>query len=128
MPATVRDNTVLHCFELDAEGEAAVAYYQLTPGVITFTHTEVPPHLQGHVARELGPLGQHLEHHAETKLRADHHIGGGELLAHDIRSRRDRLGHHVHHRVEVAIAEHAAARLLLARGGAVGHRRLDAAW
>ena len=39
----------------------------------------------------------------------------------------DRLGQHVHHRVEVAIAEHAAARLLLARESPVGDGGLDAA-
>jgi predicted GNAT family acetyltransferase len=43
----VRNNTALHRFELDAEGHAAVAYYRLSPGVITFTHTEVPAELSG---------------------------------------------------------------------------------
>jgi uncharacterized protein len=45
---TVRNNTALHRFELDADGHTAVAYYRLSPGVITFTHTEVPPALSGH--------------------------------------------------------------------------------
>ena len=48
MTATVRDNPAMHRFELDADGGVAVAYYQLTPGVITFTHTEVPQALSGH--------------------------------------------------------------------------------
>jgi predicted GNAT family acetyltransferase len=44
---TVRDNPALSRFELDLNGKTAVAYYQLSPGVITFRHTEVPPELSG---------------------------------------------------------------------------------
>jgi predicted GNAT family acetyltransferase len=47
MSDTIRDNTTLHRFELDADGHTAVAYYTLAPGVITFTHTEVPQELSG---------------------------------------------------------------------------------
>lgn len=47
MPEHVRDNESLHRFELDADGSTAVAYYRLSPGVITFTHTEVAPALRG---------------------------------------------------------------------------------
>jgi len=47
MSDEVRDNTQLHRFELDADGHTAVAHYRLSPGVITFTHTEVPPELSG---------------------------------------------------------------------------------
>jgi uncharacterized protein len=43
MSSPVRDSTALARFELAAEGTAAVAYYRLADGVITFTHTEVPP-------------------------------------------------------------------------------------
>lgn len=43
----IRNNTELHRFELDLGEEKAVAYYWLTPGVITFTHTEVPTALWG---------------------------------------------------------------------------------
>jgi uncharacterized protein len=43
----VRDNPSRHRFELDVEGRVAVANYQLSPGVITFTHTEVPQELSG---------------------------------------------------------------------------------
>jgi len=43
----VRNNTALHRFELEVEGGLAAAYYQLAPGVITFTHTEVPQSLSG---------------------------------------------------------------------------------
>jgi hypothetical protein len=45
---TVRDNPALNRFELDVDGQMAVAYYQLAPGVITFRHTEVPQELSGH--------------------------------------------------------------------------------
>ena len=48
MTGKVRDNAALNRFELDADGHVAVAYYRRTPGVITFTHTEVPPALEGH--------------------------------------------------------------------------------
>jgi predicted GNAT family acetyltransferase len=50
LPDTVRDNPALSRFELDHDGRTAVAvsYYQLSPGVITFRHTEVPPELSGH--------------------------------------------------------------------------------
>lgn len=47
MPNTVRNNTELQRFELDANGHTAVAYYHVSPGVITFTHTEVPQELSG---------------------------------------------------------------------------------
>jgi predicted GNAT family acetyltransferase len=43
----VRNNTALNRFELDADGHVAVAYYRLSPGVITFTHTEVPAERSG---------------------------------------------------------------------------------
>jgi len=42
----VRNNTARHRFELDVgDGQTAVAYYQLSRDVITFTHTEVPQQL-----------------------------------------------------------------------------------
>jgi predicted GNAT family acetyltransferase len=43
----VRNNAAENRFELDAGGHLAVAYYRLSPGVVTFTHTEVPPALSG---------------------------------------------------------------------------------
>jgi predicted GNAT family acetyltransferase len=43
----IRDNKVQHRFEMDAGTDTAVAYYGLAPGVITFTHTEVPAALWG---------------------------------------------------------------------------------
>ena len=47
MPDAVRDNKAQQRFEMDAGGDIAVAYYRLAPGVVTFTHTEVPAALQG---------------------------------------------------------------------------------
>ena len=50
MAETVRDNRAEHRFELDVAGELAVAYYgadPAAPGVIVFTHTEVPQALSG---------------------------------------------------------------------------------
>ncbi|MEA3026063.1 MAG: uncharacterized protein QOF91_1348 [Alphaproteobacteria bacterium] len=47
MPDAVRDNKALQRFEMDAGNDVAVAYYRLEPGVITFTHTEVPAALWG---------------------------------------------------------------------------------
>ena len=48
MDAAVRDNPDRNRFELEADGQLAVAYYQLAPGVITFTHTQVPQEMSGH--------------------------------------------------------------------------------
>ena len=47
MSSEIRDNKAESRFEMDADGELAVAYYRREPGVITFTHTEVPYRLQG---------------------------------------------------------------------------------
>jgi len=47
MPDAVRDNKARHRFEMDAGSDIAVAHYRLAPGVMTFTHTEVPAALQG---------------------------------------------------------------------------------
>jgi uncharacterized protein len=43
----VRNNTALNRFELDVDGRIAVAHYRPSPGLITFTHTEVPSELGG---------------------------------------------------------------------------------
>jgi uncharacterized protein len=48
VPGTVRDNPALNRFELEVDGRLALAYYELSPGVITFRHTEVPPEMSGH--------------------------------------------------------------------------------
>jgi predicted GNAT family acetyltransferase len=44
---SVQDNEAKHQFELIVEGHTALAAYRLKPGVITFTHTEVPKELGG---------------------------------------------------------------------------------
>jgi hypothetical protein len=47
MSDEVRNNPAQGRFELSADGGMAATYYDLSPGVITFTHTEVPPALEG---------------------------------------------------------------------------------
>jgi predicted GNAT family acetyltransferase len=47
MSEIVRDNPAGHRFELVADGHTAFAEYTLAPGLITFTHTVVPPELGG---------------------------------------------------------------------------------
>src|SRR3954471_22563822 len=43
----IRQNSVLHRFEMDVPGGMAFAVYRLADGVMTFTHTEVPVALRG---------------------------------------------------------------------------------
>lgn len=43
----IRNNTEAHRFELEVDGHLAKAWYRLSPGTITFTHTEVPDELSG---------------------------------------------------------------------------------
>ena len=43
----VKDNPAKNQFELIVEGHTALAAYRLKPGIITFTHTEVPKELGG---------------------------------------------------------------------------------
>jgi predicted GNAT family acetyltransferase len=43
----VIDNTERHRFELVEDGHLAVAEYRIDGGVITFTHTIVPPEIGG---------------------------------------------------------------------------------
>jgi predicted GNAT family acetyltransferase len=47
MSDDVYQNTDDNRFELDINGTVAAAYYELAPGIITFTHTEVPAELGG---------------------------------------------------------------------------------
>ena len=44
---TVRDNRAEQEFELDVNGHRAIAAYQREGGTITFTHTLVPPAIEG---------------------------------------------------------------------------------
>ena len=54
MAAVVHDNAALSRFELDVNGITAVANYQLSGKVMTFTHTEVPPQARhGGIASQL---------------------------------------------------------------------------
>jgi predicted GNAT family acetyltransferase len=66
MSEAVRDNKVLHRFEMDAGGETAVAYYALSPGTIRFDHTEVPAALRGR------GIASRLVHGALEASRAAH--------------------------------------------------------
>lgn len=51
---SVRDNPERNRFELDADGDTALAYYRIDNGVMVFTSTETPPKLRGQgVASEL---------------------------------------------------------------------------
>lgn len=43
----VVDNRTRHRFELEVDGAIAFAAYEREDGIITFTHTVVPPELQG---------------------------------------------------------------------------------
>jgi predicted GNAT family acetyltransferase len=47
MTDEVSNNTAAHRFELTIDGHTAKAWYRLSPGVITFTHTDVPKALEG---------------------------------------------------------------------------------
>ena len=47
MTDIVSDNPAEHRFELKAGDHLALAYYNLAPGNMTFTHTEVPQELSG---------------------------------------------------------------------------------
>jgi hypothetical protein len=46
-PPAVRRNDVAHRYEVTQDGHRAVAMYERTGDVITFTHTIVPPALEG---------------------------------------------------------------------------------
>lgn len=55
---TVRDNPQARRFEAAVQGHIAVAQYETTPGVVTFTHTLVPESLRGRgIANELAKAG-----------------------------------------------------------------------
>jgi predicted GNAT family acetyltransferase len=47
MTHEVRNNEAQQQYELDVEGQLALAAYRLRDGRITFTHTEVPEALEG---------------------------------------------------------------------------------
>jgi predicted GNAT family acetyltransferase len=47
MDSEVTNNAVADQYELEVEGQLALAAYRLRDGRITFTHTEVPDALEG---------------------------------------------------------------------------------
>jgi uncharacterized protein len=47
MMSEVVNNKAHHRYELAVDGHIAATYYELTDGIITFIHTEVPPELGG---------------------------------------------------------------------------------
>src|SRR5262249_6880728 len=81
-----------------------------------------------HIGHELRRFRQEIDQQAQAQGRADHDVGSGELLAHQVAPSGHALGGHVHRGLEIAIAQRGPPRLLLARIGAIGHRRLNAAW
>jgi predicted GNAT family acetyltransferase len=56
VPTDLRHNTARHRYEFGLDGGEALAFYRLTDGVMTITHTEVPTHLRG---RGLGSRMMH---------------------------------------------------------------------
>jgi uncharacterized protein len=44
---SVRNRADRQRFELEVDGHVAIAQYRLSPGLMTFTHTEVPKELSG---------------------------------------------------------------------------------
>lgn len=47
MELEIKHNTALHRFEADIDGKIAFIEYSLFPDGIIFSHTEVPPELEG---------------------------------------------------------------------------------
>jgi len=47
MTGEIRNNEAEHRYELEVDGQLAIAEYRLRPGRISFTHTEVPDALEG---------------------------------------------------------------------------------
>jgi predicted GNAT family acetyltransferase len=61
----VSNNPAQHRFELEVDGHVAAAHYELSDGVITFEHTEVPTELGGK------GVGSKLVKGALDQVRAD---------------------------------------------------------
>ena len=62
-PILVSDNPVEHRFEVEVDGVRALAAYRMEGDTIVFTHTEVPPELEGR------GVGSTLVHAALTSAR-----------------------------------------------------------
>jgi predicted GNAT family acetyltransferase len=67
-PVTATHVPERHRFEASIEGKMALLAYRLADGIITFTHTEVPPEFEG---RGIGGLLAHagLEYAKAERLR-----------------------------------------------------------
>jgi hypothetical protein len=61
----ITNNKTEHRFELAVDGHVAMSYYKIADGVVTFTHTEVPPELGGK------GIGSKLIKGALDQVRAD---------------------------------------------------------
>ncbi|MFL9840282.1 GNAT family N-acetyltransferase [Sphingomonas sp. ST-64] len=61
---TIRDNAERHRFEMTVDGHLARADYRIEDGVITLTHTIVPPALEGQ------GIASRLIRHALSEARA----------------------------------------------------------
>jgi uncharacterized protein len=61
----ITNNKTEHRFELAVDGHVAMSYYEIADGVVTFTHTEVPPELGGK------GIGSKLIKGALDQVRAD---------------------------------------------------------
>jgi uncharacterized protein len=61
----ITNNKTEHRFELAVDGHVAMSYYRIADGVVTFTHTEVPPELGGK------GIGSKLIKGALDQVRAD---------------------------------------------------------
>jgi len=71
MDQDVRHNPAENRFELEIDGSLALAEYRLADGVMTFTHTESPPALQGRGAASKLIHGALLQARAQgLKVRA----------------------------------------------------------
>jgi uncharacterized protein len=65
MDNAVSNNPARHRYELKVDGHIAATYHKIADGVITFTHTEVPPELGGK------GIGSRLIKGALDQVRAD---------------------------------------------------------
>ena len=61
----VVNNMEKHRYELEVDGHIAAAYYRFLDGVLVFTHTKVPPELEGK------GIGSELVKGALDQVRAD---------------------------------------------------------
>ncbi|ABE62622.1 acetyltransferase [Nitrobacter hamburgensis X14] len=61
----VVNNMEKHRYEIEVDGHVAATYYRFLDGVIVFTHTQVPPELEGK------GIGSELVKGALDQVRAD---------------------------------------------------------